>query len=391
MSKLNGSDFQPEPGANSDSGLAAGTGGAVGLVQDRKKSGGQREQDQINGAMVLCVPAGWENYISGEFDEIHQALVRRGWIRLVIDEMRDADILARIDTARVVLMWEAYELLERNINVLCPSLPESARSAGSGSDSGARIGPKRVFFCDDVHYFSLFRRQQRLRAFEWADLILATYPDKLLEWYPEIPADKVLWMPHAAASWFKPSFDPLLRASDRILLSGSRSWPYPFRQFCQAKLSAAVCDVVDHPGYPGYPGDRHNTMQANTLALAHLGRENYAALLRTYPAMLVCGSIFGYLVAKVVEAMASGCVVIAERSSLGHRLSALGFVDGEHYVGTDLQSVIDDTKKVREAFLHGDPAWKHISATSAQKVASEHTTMMRAHQIHAVCMESELL
>lgn len=328
-----------------------------------------------NGMFLLCVPAGWETYISREFYELQQGLVDCGWTKLVIGEVDDAVVLAAIRRARIVLLWEAYELLERNASALCAnSLPADGRA-------------KRIVFCDDVHYFTPHRREQRLRAFEWADLILATYQDKLHQWYPEITRHKTRWMPHAAASYFHcpAKFSP---SSDRILLSGSRTWPYPFRQFCQAKLSASVCDVVDHPGYPGYPGDKANNMQADSAALLHLGRERYAELLRTYPAMLVCGSVFGYLVAKVFEAMAAGCLPICERTSLGKWLSALGFVEGEHYVGTDLQSVIGDTADVRDAFLRGDPGWANMTAAAAHKVSSEHTTTVRASQIHHICMEA---
>jgi len=145
--------------------------------------------------------------------------------------------------------------------------------------------------------------------------------------------------------------------------------------------------VVDHPGYPGYPGDRANNMQADSEAMQRLGRERFASLLREHPAMLVCGSIFGYLVAKVFEAMAAGCLVIAERESLGERLSALGFIEGEHYVGTDLRHVIEDATRVRDSFLHGDPARLHMVTNAMHKIADQHTTAVRAVQIHRICTE----
>jgi hypothetical protein len=54
-------------------------------------------------------------------------------------------------------------------------------------------------------------------------------------------------------------------------------------------------------------------MSADSSALLRVGRERYAELLHAYPAMLICGSIFGYLVAKVFEGMAAGCLTICER------------------------------------------------------------------------------
>jgi hypothetical protein len=319
------------------------------------------------GTFVLCTPKGWGSYISREFHEIHQNLATLGWTILIIDELEDAQLLEIINQATLVMLWECYEILERQPDSFA-ALPKHIR---------------RVVFCDDVHYFNDHRRTQRLRAFRWADLILATYPNKLTEWFPEIKKN-VKWTPHAAASAFTPVFTP---ASDRILLSGSRTWPYPFRQFCAAKLPNSVCHIVDHPGYPGYPGDRANTMRADANALANIGGARYATLLRRHPAMLVCGSIFNYLVAKVFEGMATGCVIVADRVSLGAQLVALGFVEGEHYVGTDILHVIEDTAEVRRLFLNGDPRWSSIAEKASLKVGKCHTTAVRARNIHALCLQ----
>jgi hypothetical protein len=101
--------------------------------------------------------------------------------------------------------------------------------------------------------------------------------------------------------------------------------------------------------------------------------------------MLVCGSIFGYLVSKVFEAMAAGCLVIAERSSLGERLSALEFIEGEHYIGTDFLHVIEDTMRVRDSFLRADPVWLNMVNNAMNKISAQHTTAVRAAQIHHIC------
>lgn len=318
--------------------------------------------------LVLCVPAGWEKYISLEFHEIQKFLVKCGWLRVVVDEDDDAHILSAISDADVVIMWETYEFIDRNLFKL--------------SCVGNAV--HRYFFCDDVHYFTPGRRQQRLRAFQWANQILATYPDKLRQWYPEVVATNVRWMPHAAASYFRPGKDV---SSDKVLLSGSCTWPYPFRQFCRAKLPASVCDVIDHPGYPGYPGDKSNLQKADPSTFDHFGQQRYAALLQMYPAMLACGSIFGYLVAKVFEAMATGCLVIAERASLGARLHALGFVEGEDYVATDVFNVIEDATRVCHGFMQGDLQLRRVVANARNKVVENHTTFRRAAQIHHLCID----
>ncbi|UUM22217.1 hypothetical protein [Mycoavidus sp. SF9855] len=45
-----------------------------------------------NGMFLLCVPAGWETYISREFYELQQGLVGYGWTKLVIGEVKDAAV-----------------------------------------------------------------------------------------------------------------------------------------------------------------------------------------------------------------------------------------------------------------------------------------------------------
>ncbi|WP_245964757.1 glycosyltransferase [Trinickia dinghuensis] len=327
----------------------------------------ESSDDVATGDLVLCVPMGWDTYISREFHEIHRNLVALGWKLMVVGAVEEEQLLESIHRARVVLLWECYELLERHAEPFA-ALPH---------------GVRRIVFCDDVHYFSAHRRAQRQRAFDWADLILATYPEKLVDWFPETKRN-IKWVPHAAASYFTPIFAP---ASDRILLSGSRAWPYPFRQFCAAKLSPEVCHVVDHPGYPGYPGDKANQMRADTKALAAVGGERYASLLRRHPAMLVCGSIFNYLVAKVFEGMAAGCLIVADRSSLGLRLAALGFHENEHYLGTDIFHAMEDCAAVQRSFSSSDKCWSVITERAAQKVAAHHTTAIRASEIHTLCVD----
>jgi hypothetical protein len=145
---------------------------------------------------------------------------------------------------------------------------------------------------------------------------------------------------------------------------------------------------VDHPGYPGYPGNRANRSVADPSALLRLGRDRYATLLQSYPAMLVCGSIFGFLVGKVFEGMAAGCLTICERASLGPQLSALGFEEGKHYIGTDLATVIEDVQRTRDAYLADPTHWEGITNAAAEKVSREHSTAVRAAQINSICIES---
>ncbi|MCY0389018.1 glycosyltransferase [Robbsia sp. Bb-Pol-6] len=315
---------------------------------------------------ILCVPQGWENYISCEFHEIHVKLESLNWEKIVVTGENDFEVFGKIAHAEVVIFWELYEFVERNEKHLLEDYKSTKNSC------------KKIFFCDDVHYFTTHRQKQRTRAFLWADIIFATYPDRIRNWYPSVPTEKIVWMPHSAAGIFYPGNVYRL---DKILLSGSRSWPYPFRQFCHERIPSDICDKISHPGYPGYPGDMSNKSESNSQKMKEVGRKAYGDLLRKYPSMIVCGSIFHYLVAKVFEGMASGCLVVCESASLQDDLSKLGFIDGKHYIGTSHFSVLNDVEKIKRNFFEKNFIYQEICNRALTMVMENHTTKRRAEQM----------
>lgn len=325
------------------------------------------EHTSISTGKVLCVPSGWESYVSCEFHEIHCELESLNWKKIIVNGENDFEVLDEIACANVVIFWELYEFIERNEKYLL-KISNPLKNAC-----------KKIFFCDDVHYFTRHRQEQRIRAFTWADIIFATYPDRIRDWYPSINNEKIVWMPHSAAGIFYPGNAYRL---DKILLSGSRSWPYPFRQFCNDKIPSYICDKINHPGCPGYPGDKLNKSESDSEKMKEVGRLEYGNVLRKYPAMIVCGSIFHYLVAKVFEGMASGCLVVCESTSLRDDLSKLGFIDGEHYIGTSYFSILSDVEKLKINFYENNLVYQEICNKALRMVMKSHTTIRRAEQIN---------
>lgn len=305
---------------------------------------------------LLYVPHARHAYTSCEYEQLHLALERAGWQLVcgggMTEAMADADIL---------LLWRAYDA------------PFADPALGRRDRSGHR--PLRCFYCDDIHYFDRNARARLLAAFEWADLILAAHPQALLRWFPELAPDKVSWLPHSAA----PCFEPLYRPQDAcLLLSAGNGWRYPFRQFCQVMLPPALCAPLDMADDEALP-----SLDAPAVRRA---RESRSQLMHRFPAMLTCGSVFGYLPAAVFEAMAAGCLVVAERQSLAPTLARLGFVDGEHFIGTDLMHVCDDARTVLELFQHRGEQWRAMVERAAEQVLTRHTCAERAQQLHRTCM-----
>ena len=56
------------------------------------------------GDFVLCVPKGWDAYISKEFHEIHWGLVELGWTVLIVEETDETTLRDVIHRARFVLL-----------------------------------------------------------------------------------------------------------------------------------------------------------------------------------------------------------------------------------------------------------------------------------------------
>jgi hypothetical protein len=78
---------------------------------DRKIDLMESGDTAITAQLVLCVPAGWDTYLSREFHEIHQNLAALEWNVMVVGEVEDDCVLESMRRARVVLLWECYEFL----------------------------------------------------------------------------------------------------------------------------------------------------------------------------------------------------------------------------------------------------------------------------------------
>lgn len=130
-------------------------------------------------------------------------------------------------------------------------------------------------------------------------------------------------------------------------------------------------------------------MMADEAHLVKVGREQFVEVLRNHPALLVCGSIFKYLVAKVFEAMAAGTLAICDIDTLGEQLTALGFQEGVHYLGTTIFTVYDDVKDFLDNWSMKRSYWTKVVSQAKEKVFKEHSTTVRATQIHN-CIISKL-
>lgn len=253
--------------------------------------------------------------------------------------------------AKVVLFWESY--------------PAVVRHARSLKEAGARV----YVMTDDLHK----REREGMReALQLADGILSTYAPVFGDFFPEVDAAKVRWIPHAASPDFLLPIDET--PAPVVFVSGAVSEHYPMRMRMRelARRRPELARVHVHPGYYGrydYAGDDR------------VGR-GYAEKIGACLAAFTDGLRYRYIVAKHFEIPATGALLIADRAC-APQLAMLGFVDGEHYVSASA----DDLEHVVERAL--EPQNRDeidaIRRRGHALVHARHTTACRAREIDASC------
>jgi Glycosyl transferases group 1 len=255
------------------------------------------------------------------------------------------------EVPEVVLIWESYWQAVRHIR--------SLQAAGV-----------RVFvMTDDLHWTDRYGMREALRL---ADGILSPYAPVFGEFFPDIDAAKVKWVPHAA----NPDFLlPLNNApAPVVFVSGAINDAYPLRVAMRelARRRPELARMHLHPGY---------ALTFNFVTDRRVGR-GYAEQIAGCLAALTDGLKFRYIVAKHFEIPAAGALLITDRAC-APQLERLGFVDGEHYVS----ATIDDLEDVIDGVL--DPQKRAqidaIRRRGHDLVHARHTTARRAREIDVEC------
>lgn len=299
-------------------------------------------------------------YVSREFWSTFSSLEQNhGWELLDVPHLgaaRMGELPALLRTRfgalpEAVLFWESYAAAGGHV----PSL----------LDAGARV----YMMTDDLH---ATERQGMREALQRAHGILSTYAPVFGDFFPEVDAGKVTWVPHAAG----PDF--LLPINDApepvVFVSGAVNDHYPLRQVMRgiAQRRPELARTHAHPGY--YFRYKYEID-------GRIGR-GYAEKIGACLAAFTDGLRYRYIVAKHFEIPAAGALMIADRSC-APQLETLGFVDSEHYLAAsadDLERVIDyalaaEHREEIDAIRRRGHALAH----------ARHTTVHRAAQIDAVC------
>ncbi len=298
--------------------------------------------------MIIC-HKGWETYISSEFNDILLQLSKT--IKIVYVEDCAEDCIHMRD-APVVLFWETYEFFNKNYY---------------------KFNGIKLFFCDDIHYYTNDRKIQRLTAFTNADYILGTYTYLLKEVY-NIPENKLFWIPHSYSERFANTSynsDPIAK----VTISGSLTYHYPFRNYCCNVTNKKYLCHIKHPGYKSYPGYKIPNSCLDDEYYSTV-TDHYPNILRINFAAFTCSSIYKYVVAKFFEIPASGSLLVAD-DSVADRLYELGFVPMVHYVPVNIFTYIDVTDDI----MNNIQKYETIRRTGYDFVRNHHSCYIRVRCI----------
>lgn len=296
-------------------------------------------------------------YVSREFWTTFSLLTQFGWSVLETIELRgNEDALGDLLRQRTggwpdaVLFWESY--------------PYAADQTETFRKHGARV----YVMTDDLHH----GRKAIGEALHLADGILATYAPRVSHYFPHLDPARVTWVPHAAG----PDFLLPVNETPRpvVFVSGEIGDVYPLRMKMRglAERRPELAYLHVHPGY-------HCTYDYSSDP--RVGR-GFAETMRECLAGFTDALVHHYIIAKHFEIPATGALLIADRA-VGPQLEALGFVDGEHYVGTSADELEATVERVLDP---GNRAGiDAIRRRGHDLVHRCHTTLHRARQIDAVC------
>ncbi|UJR22735.1 hypothetical protein I4U23_025769 [Adineta vaga] len=214
-------------------------------------------------------------------------------------------------TPIVILIWDINVVLWHKISVYWQNVFETLKI-------------RLVVFIDDLHYTEKDYYRSRQYLFEsFASEIFSTYAYLFHNYYPNISAKQITWLPHAASQL---SFHSINQTAENLLfVSGANlmEW-YPCRALafglCRFNKNLVAC--LRHPGYG-------ITMQNSSRY--HYGGRRYFSYMQQYIFGLgTCQSVH-YAIAKLFEIPANGLVLVTT-DDLVPILERLHLYQNEHFL-----------------------------------------------------------
>jgi len=159
------------------------------------------------------------------------------------------------------------------------------------------------------------------KVFERFEYILSNSHEYLARRFPKY-VDKAIYFPNFPAPYPAYTTLPLNpKPIKRALVSGYLDFGcYPLRTHV-AHMKHPLVDVIKHPG--NHPGPAIHNDKSKFLGA------RYANKLREYGVCVTCGSHLKYMIAKYIEIMATGALLLAPNIP---DVEKAGFVAGTHFI-----------------------------------------------------------
>jgi hypothetical protein len=251
-------------------------------------------------------------------------------------------------------------------------------------DTGARLAramasrpsaastPRALFIADDLQFYNDAQHENKSLIYTHFDVVAATYAYNMKSFYPDVTTKHLVWLPHSATHLFALPFNPSPRR--QILMSGEVNprW-YAHRHMIvrrYVRQGDPRFTYLQHPGYEGTFGAATSGVGAG-----------YARILNDHLVCFTCSSSYNYVVAKMLEIPAAGCLLLVNQDVVP-QLGALGLRENRHFV-TYNRTNIDDVANVLlspEAAASVD----RMRLEGMHLVRTRHMVTLRAQQLHQV-------
>jgi hypothetical protein len=252
------------------------------------------------------------------------------------------------------LFWEGYYLLQ------------GRRAEIESLDCGKYV------LCDDLHGGEEHSREEKLEALSMFETVFSTYGYVFDQYYPELKAKRVVWVPHSASPDFMLTYNE--HPENAILLSGAINDYYPMRLRLKALSYSDSYPIVIHC-HPGHRCDFDYETNDS------VGR-GYAERINNYRVAFTDSSKYKYAVAKYFEIPATGSLLLADRA-ISEPLRRLGFIEGVHYTGVSNEDLEEKIDYVLDTSNHAE--LDGIRQNGQKLVWQKHKTSDRARLIDGIC------
>jgi Glycosyl transferases group 1 len=313
--------------------------------------------------LLIANLVAYSHYVSREFAWIMRELIHRyEWRHLEPSALADGPGMLAEKIQRRLGMMPSLILFWEGESFVCSLAREIDR-----------LPCRKWFFVDDLHHRD--RWEARRKASLLCDTVLATYADRLPEFFPDLERSRrIVWLPHSASPDFQLKAN--VHPANRLLLSGAIGPAYPMRMRLRGLLADGF-DGILRLQHPGYHCEYDYEIDPS------VGPQFSRKIWECRAAFTDC-LVHRYAIAKHFEIPATGALLVAD-AAIQESLEKLGFLPGVHYFPVSSE---DLEHRLRYLFCEEHHAGlDRIRRNGQELVLERHRTSHRARLINDLAIQ----